>query len=270
MEKISIFNYLEYRDWIRKFLKSQPKQGRGQLTRLAETLRCNTTLLSQIMSGSRDFSDEQALETAEFFGLIGIERDYFLLLVQRAKAGSVSLKKYLSERLELIKLQSKELKNRVSDNRVLSEEDKTTFYSQWTYSAIRLFCSLGNGKSLEEICEKFHLTRAKARDILQFLLRTGLCEEVNGIYKMGVQSTFVAQNSPHYQKHMTNWRMKSIAASELGNSEDFLITAPISLSEKDFELIRENLMQTLKSIVERVKDSKEETTACLNIDFFKF
>lgn len=270
MEKHSLFNSLSYRGWIQNHLKSLPKKGRGQLTRLAEHLRCNTTLISQIMSGSRDFSDEQAIETAQFFGLTGLEKEYFLLLVQLEKAGTTHLKDYLKQKLTDIKSQAQELKNRVITDRKLTEEERTTFYSNWIYSAIRLYCSLDQGKTLEEICDKFHLTRLRAQEALNFLVNTGLCEEKKGVYRMGTQSTFVEQSSPHYLKHLTNWRLKAVAAAEEGQATNFLITAPMSLSQKDFEYIRESLMQTVKEVVARVKDSKEETTACMNIDFFKF
>ncbi len=270
MEKTSIFIYLEYRKWIENYLKSLPRKGRGQLTRLAEHLRCNTTAISQVMSGSRGFSDEQALEAAQFFGLIGLEQEYFLILVQADRAGSAVLKLHLQAKLQHLKEQALELKNRVQTDRKMNEEERTVFYSNWLYSGIRLFSSLGSGKSLEEVCEKFHLTRIRAQEILKFLVMTGLCSESKGLYTMGYQSTFVEQSSPHYVKHFTNWRLRAIAASEQKNTEDFLITAPMSLSQEDFDQIREALMQTLKSVLAKVKDSKEERVACLNIDFFKF
>jgi uncharacterized protein (TIGR02147 family) len=267
---MSVFEILDYRLWIKKTLKSYPKEGRGQLTKLAEALGCNNTLISQIMSGARDFSDEQAVEVAQFFGLLGLERDYFLLLVQFEKAGSTSLKNYLSERMSGIKEQALELKNRVQLDRTLTEQDRTRFYSHWMYSGLRMFCSVGDGKSVEEISERFHLKRVQAQDMLNFLVSTGLCVEKAGKYYLGSQSTFLEQSSPHYLKHLTNWRLKAVSAAESSQPEDFLITAPMSLSQKDFELIREQLMKTLKDVLARVKDSKEETVACLNIDFFRF
>lgn len=270
MEKVSIFNHLRYRDWIRSHLKSLPKKGYGELTRLSEHLGCNTTLVSQIMSGSRDFSDEQSLEVTRFFGLTGLEKEYFFLLVQFEKAATPALKNYIQEKLNHIKSEALELKNRVVADRKLSDQERAIFYSNWLYSAIRLYSSIGNGKSLEEICEKFRLSRMKAQEILNFLVSIQLCEIKGGKYKMTTQSTFVEQTSPHYQKHLANWRIRSITSAETSDPNDMIITAPMSLSEKDFEFIRETLMQTLKQVLSRVKDSKEETTACLLIDFFKF
>jgi uncharacterized protein (TIGR02147 family) len=268
-EKSSIFGGLESRAWIRTHLKSLPNQGRGQLTRLAAHLRVNTTLVSQVMSGSRHFSDEQALEVAEFFGLIGVEQEYFVLLIQQEKAGSAKLRTYIADKLKDLKATALELKNRVQMERSLTDEERTRFYSSWLYSAVRLYCSLGEGKTLEEVCNKFGLERIRAQEIVQFLVGTGLCVQAKGLYKLGTQSTFIEQSSPHYLKHLTNWRLKAVEAADQSKPENFLVTAPMSLSEADFEHVREKLLKTLKETLATVKDSREETLACLNIDFFR-
>lgn len=247
-----------------------PKKGRGQLTKLAAHLNVNTTLISQVMTGGREFSEEQALDAAEFFGLLGLEKEYFLLLVQFERAGTQKLKKHIQEKLQILKQSSLELKNRVVADKTLSEEQKTTFYSTWLFSAVRMFCSLDHGKTLDDVIQKFQIDRLQALMVLKFLLDSGLCVEKNGMYKLGTQSTFIEQTSPHYMKHLSNWRLKAISAAESPKTENFLVTAPMSLSKEDYELIREKLMKMLKEVIATVKDSKEETVACLNIDFFKY
>lgn len=193
-----------------------------------------------------------------------------MLLVQMEKAGSAKLRNYHAEKLKALKTTALELKNRVKLERTLTEDERTLFYASWLYSAIRLYCSLGSGKTLDDVCKKFDLDRARAQEILHFLLKTGLCVEQKGRFKLGTQSTMIEFSSPHYLKHLTNWRLKAIEAADQVKGENFLVTAPMSLSQADFELFREKLLKAFKEILETVKDSKEETVACLNIDFFKF
>lgn len=101
-------------------------------------------------------------------------------------------------------------------------------------------------------------------------MQTGLCVERKGHFALGTQSTFIEQSSPHYLKHLTNWRLKAVAAAEEMNTANFLITAPMSLSEHHYEIFREKLVKLLQDLLAEVRESKEEATACLNIDFFKF
>lgn len=68
----------------------------------------------------------------------------------------------------------------------LAHPRRAVFYSSPIYSAIRLFVSTSeSGRSLDEIIERFEITRPKASKLIQFLRETGLIEEVDGHYKMG-------------------------------------------------------------------------------------
>ncbi len=58
------------------------------------------------------------------------------------------------------------------------------------------------------------MTRAKASEILQFLVRSGLVIEKNGAYLMRTRSTWLGRESPHLVKHHTNWRIRAIEKSE--------------------------------------------------------
>lgn len=44
---------------------------------------------------------------------------------------------------------------------------------------------------------------------------------------------------------------------------------PLSLSKKDFQLIREEMVQLIKKISDTVAETKPEEIYCFNLDFFK-
>lgn len=260
---------LNYRELIKDYLKRQPKNGRGELAKFAKHLGVNSTLISQVMSGSRDFSHEQALELAQHMGFSDLETEYFVLLVQYEKAGTQNLKSFLKKRIDLLKEQSRKLEKHYNYDRKLSDEERSVFYSSWLYSAVRLFTSIGDeGKTLHEICERFQIERQKVAEILRFLVQSGLCNENNGKYKIAVQNTFLEQGSPFFLKHHSNWRIKAIQKSEALSSQEMMFTSPMSLSKDDFNLMREELAKLLKKFSVLVKNSPAEEIACLNIDFF--
>ena len=46
-------------------------------------------------------------------------------------------------------------------------------------------------------------------------------------------------------------------------------TFPMSISAKDFDVVREKLAHTIKEISQTCRDTDPEQVACLNIDFFE-
>lgn len=266
----SIFAYEQYVLFLKAYVKTLPKRGRGELQKISQKLGIHTTLISQIMSGQRHLTEEQAHELAGYLGLTALEEDYFLLLVQIERAGTENFRKYLKTKLNHLKSEALKISKRIDYSATLTDQEKSEFYSSWNYSAIRLFCSTApEGKSLEEIISYFHLDRPLAIKYLNFLVKTQLCTEKDGFFKMGTQSTFVEKGSIYFLKHHFNWRIKSIQKSENMSDEDFLFTSPLSISRQDFHKIRDVLAQTVSTSSKIVTESNPEVTACLNLDFFQ-
>ena len=216
------------------------------------------------------FTPEQVQLFIDYVGLTGLEADYMTYLVQYERSGSHQLKKVWESKLDEIRSQSLLISRRVKTDQVLSETDKVTFYSSPLYSAIRLFVSTGeNGKSIHEICERFDISRARASDMLSFLVAKGLCTNTEGRYLMGAQKTHLAHGSPHLLRHHSNWRLRAIQHSEGLSDSELMYTAPVSLSDADFRLLREEMVSFIDKFLERVHASPAEDIACFNLDFFK-
>jgi uncharacterized protein (TIGR02147 family) len=265
---MALFEHTDYRAYLREFMASLPKKGHGAVNRMAEHLRVHPSFISQVLTGKRDLNVEQAQDLASFLGLVEIETDYLLLLVQTERAGTVKLKSYFRTKLEKTRTEAQKISHRIRHDRVLSETERAEFYSNWLYSAVRLFTSIEEGKTLEEICVRFAISRAKARTVLEFLTATRLCVEHGGKYRMGTQRTHLPGDSPLVQKHHTNWRLKAIQNSDETSEEELMFTAPLSISRKDFARLREQIMAMIKAASEQVAKTEAEEVACFNVDLF--
>ena len=168
----------------------------------------------------------------------------------------------------LLKAASIQLSQNIRQDRQLSEEEKSVLYSHWLYLAIWLFSSVELGKTLEDVTKKFEITRDRALEILNFLISTELCNLENDYYKMGSQSIHIARGSPHLYKHHTNWRLKSIAASDKISVDEMMYTAPMSISKSDFEIVRASLTAIIKEVTDLAIESKAEDVVYFGIDFF--
>jgi len=267
---VAIFKFDNSREFLRAYIDSLPKKGWGEIQRWAEHLDLQASYISQVLSGSKTFNMDQGLKIAKHLGLIEIEIDFLMMLMEKERAGSHETKKYFDEKLKVIKSQSGDLSRRLPKDRVFSEVEKSVFYSSWHYSAIRLFCSLsGKGKNLEDITKRFNLKRIEALHVLDFLCDSGLCVKKGDSYFVGSQQTHLESSSPHIHRHRQNWRVKTLSQIETTQPEELVFSAPFSVSQADFEILREELSLFLEAFFRKVKQTDPEEMAVLNIDLMK-
>ena len=231
---MEILNISNYRSFIRFFLAKRSPKGRGEIGKLAKFIRVHSTFVSQVLAGTKDFNIEQSYAASEYLQLTKIEKKFFLLLVQKDRAGTKEVKNYFMNEIEELRSSMLTVATHLNKHSILTEEDGAIFYSSWHYSAIRLYCSIGAGKKLEDICQHFHLGRKKAINYLTFLEKTGLIFLQNELYKLGDIHTHLSGDSPFILKHHMNWRIKALQRHENIRSEEMAFTAPMSLAKKDF------------------------------------
>jgi len=255
MKKSSVLHYSDFSHFLQNEIEKNAHLKRGEKKRIAEYLNIHPTLLSQIFSGNRQFTDEQVFLLGECLGLSELENDYIFLLHQINSAQNKKFKERLIKKREAIKNRSFNLSERVEKDKVLTSEEKSVFYSSWQYSAIRIFSSLKGGKTREEMSDRLGIDKKQISEILEFLLKSGLCRTEKGRYYQHVNRTHLEKTSPHLKQHHANWRKKSIQKMDSISLEDLTFTAPLSLSNKDFEFLREEMVQLIKKISDTVKET---------------
>lgn len=266
---MTIFFYLDYREYLKDLISGLPKSGRGAISKIALQLGVHSTLFSMVLSGQRELTMDQAFDLSQYLRLSEAEADYLSLLVQYNRAGKTTHKSLLRKKILSAQQESRKVSKQFEHDKVLSENDRSIFYSSWQYSAIRLFLDTkSQGYAPEEVAERFQISRPKALSILEFLSKTGLAVQSRGLFKMGPQLTFLEQGSPHLLKHHSNWRVKAIQSTDELSDEEMIFTCPMTLSKQDFLIIRDKLNEFVKELSPRIKASKSEEVACLNIDLF--
>lgn len=265
-----IFLAKDYKKFLIERLKTLPKKGRGQMLKIAKHLRVHPSLLSQILKGEKDLTQEQALSFADYLGLTPIETECFIFLLLEARAGTQELKKYYGDRLRKLRADADTVDNRLEDSETLPEAIQQRFYSQWYYSAIRLLSSISPYHNIDSIAERLRLPRKIVSEAVAFLVEAGLCIQLDGKVKLGPQQTHVKSTSPLAQVHHQNWRLQTIQQIPFTEKTDLLFTAPVSVSLKDFRVIRDTLLDTIENCSKTIKDSPEEELAILNIDWYVF
>lgn len=263
----SIFEFDDYKTWMKAKIHLKPQHGRGEISRIAECLNVHVTLVSQILRNDKDFTIEQAHTIAEYFGINDLETDYFMNLVQMNRAGTASLKEFFKRQQAELKAKSLHLKNRLNVDRNLTTEESARFYSSWLYSAIRVYCSIGEGKTKEEIAIQFQLKNKELNDAIDFLISTGLLKLKDQGYVVGPQRTHAAFGTPFLKSHLSNWRTKTLESIHSLTPEELMYSSCLSISKKDFAILRERFAEAVKAVNETVQSTEPEEMVVFNLDW---
>lgn len=267
----SIFQYSDYRAFVRDLLKTYPKKGHGQFRKLSEALKTNTVTISQIFKGKRDLTVDQAYETAIFFGLKDAEEECFLLLVELSRSYLPRYRARLEEKLKAMRRDAQDLKKSLPPIQEISNEAKARFYSDWRYSAIRILCSIPKYQDPAKISALLNIPSAQLMEHFEFLMKYDLVKRKSGKYILGAASTYLDAGSPFVQHRQMTWRLKAheFMQSQSGKTKNLFFTGPCSISENNFETFREELNQVVKKFVAKLESEPPEQLACFNIDFFR-
>jgi uncharacterized protein (TIGR02147 family) len=265
----SIFETDNYRSYIKRKIVEMPKGGYGQFRKLADFLGVHTTLVSQIFSGAKNLMPDQAVLIAEFFGFTEVETEYFVTLVEFARASTDSLRRLLIRRLEEIKARAFENQSSRGNDYCLTEEAKAIFYSDWTYVAIWQLSAIPGHRSADKIAEYLGLPIKKINSVIEFLVLHRLCTEKDGQITVGTVSPLADHKSPWIRIHHANWREKAIGQLVADDANKVHFTSPMTLSKRDVQKIRELIIMFIEDANSVVAPSASEELYCLNIDWFK-
>lgn len=258
-----------YKEYLLNKCKKNQEIDRGEFTRLASFVGVNNSFISQVFKGEKHFSLEQILRCSKYFSLSEIEEEYLVHLHQYDRAGTEELKKFFLKKIINISKKKNKISEVLKHHKSLTSEQQSVFYSTWYYSAIRLASDIENMKSITELSNYFNLNKEVVVNVVNFLLENNLIEKKNNELQVVNSMTHLKNDSPFIFNHHKNWRIKALENySRFSNNDDLAFSSPLTISHKDFDEIRGEILSFIKSISNKVSNSKSEKLACLNIDFF--
>lgn len=265
---MSAFEFKNYKTYMNKVLTTTGK-SRGMRSKLAERLGCNVGFISQVLKGDSHFSFEHSVEICDFLNLYDEERDYFLLLVHYAKAGSHKLKQHYTKEIDALLAKREEIKNRVKASSKLTDNDYAEYYSHAYIITVHMALSIPEYQTKDALINKFGLTHKQLIHALNFLSNRGLIiEKPDGGYKTGTTRIHLSKESPFISKHHTNWRMEAIKALDKSNEDNMHYSSVLTLSKKDYFKIKDILLNSIESVEKVLLPSKDEELVVINIDLF--
>ena len=265
---MQVFAFENYRKFIQAKLEASTYLGRGELGKIANHLEVNNSYLTQVLNGDKNFSPEQGFLLANYFQMNELETRYFNALITLDRATKTVYKKFLLSELEKMRQEANGARGIPPIDQPLDVGSQATFYSSWIYSAVQLWTGVEAFETAEALQEKLKLDKKTVKEILDFLVLTGLCTTDGTRFKVGKRRTHLSEDSSFLKRHHMNWRLQGFDRMENKNPSNYFYTAPMRVDKKTAAKIELKIRDFMREVNSMISAAGDETVACLNIDWF--
>lgn len=263
----NIFEFNHYKPYLEARVGTFRERS-GLKSKMAEAMGCQPTFVTQILKETTHLSLEQAHRLDAFFEHSGEESDFFLLLVQKDRAGTVELRKYFDGKLKEILSKRQLLVHRLGREQTLSQQDQGVYYSSWHYAALHIAVAVPELQSRDALASYFRLQIKRVTQVLDKLTEMGLVVYKNGKYSIGSARVRLGNDSHNIIKHHTNWRNQAIDSLDREEEGDLHYSGVLCLAKKDAQKIKDLIFEALQKHLEISDASAEEEIYSYCIDFF--
>lgn len=263
----SIFDHESHYSYLRERFKSQTS-ARGIKGRFADHVRIQPAFLSQVLAEKYPLSLEQADLANSFLEHSIEESEFFLMMVSRDRAGTVSLKKHFSKQLVQARKRHLEVIERLGRKSDISEETKAIYYSSWLYAAVHVATTVPNLRKLGALREYLNVGHEALLKIVQFLENHNLITRLGDEYIPTQNWIRLDRQSPHITKLHSNWRLKAVQSIESQKEDDLHFSGVYSLDATTAMAIREDFLETISRHVKKIEKAPEEDLFVIGVDFF--
>jgi uncharacterized protein (TIGR02147 family) len=264
----NIFDFRDYKAYLNHVLSQMPSRGHGLRSRFAKHLRVQPGYISQVLNSGAHFSPEQAEDLNHFLNHTEEESDYFLLLVQLNRAGSVPLKQRIQKQMDLVLSRRADLQTRVQIKKRLSIDEQSRYYSSWQFAAVHILTTIPRFRTPDSISQALGLSTRRTKIVIEELTKIGLLEKKGQEFHPGETLLYLSNEAALISKHHCNWRVRALEALEEINDENLHFSVVTSISKEDRRKLRNFLAGAVEDFMKVVKSSSEEELHALNIDFF--
>jgi len=266
-----ITTYTDYRKLLQDWISDLPNRGRGVRSQLAQAMGCRIAYVTHVLSGRAELSAEQAEAATRHLGWIGVEKEFFLLLVQFNRAGTPALREFYSVQLQKLKHRMERQNSKLGIRGTLGKEAQAIYYSHAHYTAIHMLALIPEMQTTTAISKRLGIAERTVSEILAALTQMGLLKREGARFVPTESAIHLEKNSPFIPQHHTNWRLRAIESfSNSRNEENMHYSYVVTCGKKDLEKIKTRMREALRGVISEIKDSPDETLTAINLDCFEW
>ncbi len=268
-----IYNYLEYRKYIKDTVEQKKKVGmKMTYESLATSIRVQKSYLSKVLTGNAKLNRDQAYLLCESFKLSNEEKDFFFLLLDYDTSAISNRRKDLLKQIKEIQKVKCRPKEYIQSKSIISKNDTNLYYLDPLHQLVHMALTIKEfNKSPKALCDSLNISEEKFTSILSSLETMKIIEiDKNGI-KVLIESVHLEDQSSLY------WPWKS-QLNNMANSrlqykkcdEDISFSVVFTCDQETKEKIRNDFFKLLEKSQKLVNKSKSKNMCQLNFDLFKW
>lgn len=265
---MKIFENRSYVGVIRHRI-AENSRVRGYQARLAEAAGVHSSFFSRVLAESVHLTPDQAANLASFWRLTADETDYFLGLVNLARASSPSLRAIVERQLLELKEKNEDIASRLKKAKKIHPAENGIYYSSWHFSAIHMLALVPQFSSAQKIAERLGISETVVVSSFQTLAELGLVEREGSMWKVRERDVHLTNKALWAPIYHSVWRQRSAYRALERHEDDLRFSALHSLSYADFKQIKEDIRLVIEKIRNIAGPSKEEDVFVVNFDAYR-
>ncbi|MFN8945990.1 MAG: DUF4423 domain-containing protein [Pseudobdellovibrionaceae bacterium] len=266
MKKYQIFEFNDYKKYLRVRIEERP---RGELSQLAEIAGCQRSYLSQVLGGKPHLTNEQAYRLSMAWNHTDLERDFFLLLLELKKALDVNYQSHLKNKITSIRKIVSDLGKVVERSEPTDESINNVYYSSWMYSALHIATAIEGGMTTGLLAQKFSVPTITVDKVMKQLSDFGYVKKKGNAWIFMDGQRHLSKESNFIHQHHMNWRIKAVQANLENPLNGLHFTNIQAISLDDIEKLKDQLLRNLRDFQSIANPSSSQTVVNFSFDFFR-
>ncbi len=252
----------------RAALRSYVNEIRGNLTSLANAAKCQPSYLLRIINENSHLTPDQAFRVCGHMRLSGKEQEYFLILVEHARAADAEFKRHLQAKLDHLLEEHNNLKDLVKRDSVDDSQTLLEYHRDWRISFLHFLTACRDFRSLESLARRLHLGFEELNQLLMPLVAHGLIELKGNFCRYRSGTGHIPAGSPVLPVFLTNWRLLAAQRSAFKSEKAVFYSNLQTIGRDDVQ----KLIALAKQFIQKSKilcdDSASEDVIAVNLDVF--
>jgi uncharacterized protein (TIGR02147 family) len=263
-----LFREKSYKKILEKLISDSPA-SRGMISRIADSIGCQRSYLSQVLHSKVQLTKDQAWNICHFFDLTEQETRFFEILVDHERASSPAYRKHLEAEMARLRKDATKLAPRFNESTGFSDAEAVQYYSSWLPCATHIMSSVPELQDGTKLANKLGVSPSALQKTLQALRTMGLVKHTAGKWQFAGGAKFVAAESPYVSFHHQNWRQLAVEDARDSKGEGTHYTMVQSMSRDDYNLLRTMLLEFIEKSRKVADPSEPEVVAAFTLDFFQ-
>jgi hypothetical protein len=259
------FQYVDYKAYLKALIEFEP---RGFISRLAEAITCQRSYLSVVINGEIQVTPDQAYNISQYLRHSEAEQQYFLTMVEVARASTKSYRDHLQGKLERLKREEEDLSKKLKRTPTEHSAKEAFYYSSHLPGLMHILTSIPKYQKIEGITRELGFSRDFVEQLLLQLEGHDLVSRQKDGFVFKGQSLHVAKTSPYVVFHHQNWRQQAVLDAQKNSPEGVHYTNVQSMSRKAHRHIKQKLLELIQEAAEISEPSQEEVLVGFLADLF--